>query len=403
MSVVTNKTATKYYFIIFIFYLFFLEIILPIPLSYFDEIIALTSLFFLKEIFNNTKQSEKIRIILLCITLSITFALLGNYIYNKQKYYAAVLLDLVTFYKFFMILAVGYAIIDKKVIFIYRNRIIYHCKLLLFICLSIVALAKLDIIKFDFSNILNLYNPIALYSFSIFCFLSILENKNYNKYIFFPLILGVFSGTSVATAYSILLGITFWLFIWKDKKIKIKYIFIAIPLVVWMAYDDIYLYFLSPDAHTARLLLLTNSFKVACDYFPVGSGFATYATSASAKWYSILYYEYGLNNLHGLVKGKAKFVSDTFYPALIGETGYIGTLFYITALVIIGTQLFKIQCNKYRFTALFIFLIPLANSIANSAFFHSQAALPAILIGGMLNDSIVESYNKKINNNKNNN
>ena len=383
----------KYIYLLIILYVLLLGILFPLQFIYADEIIALSAVFFLN------KLSKPIFRILLFVTIAVIFALLGNIIYQKQPYTAAVLLDLVTFYKFFLILIVGYGLIDKVILHKYGKRIIKHCKLLLIVCLFINILTQLNIIVFDFSSILNLYHPIALYSFSIYCLLSFLSKGNVKKYIIIPIVLGLLSGTSVATAYSFILFFAFFLFVWKYKKIKIFYVFIAIPFVIWLAYDDIYQYFLAPDVYNARSLLLINAFNVANDYFPLGSGFATYATSPSAKWYSKLYADYGLDNVHGLIEGNARFVSDTFYPAIIGETGYLGALCYIIALCLIVKLLFEMRNRKYSYIGLLVFLIPLSNSIANSSFFSLQSALPAFLIGVFLNYP-QKKYNEQIKNNK---
>ena len=99
---------------------------------------------------------------------------------------------------------------------------------------------------------------------------------------------------------------------------------VALVLTTIVAWDKINLYFIqggfgggrAVDDLYARMALYYFSTNVFADYFPFGSGFATYATFASGEYYSHIYNDYGMNIMHGLTASDPKFIADTYYPAL---------------------------------------------------------------------------------------
>ena len=72
-----------------------------------------------------------------------------------------------------------------------------------------------------------------------------------------------------------------------------------------------------------------HGFTILFDYFPFGSGLASFASFPSAENYSSLYYEYGLNNIGGLSPDMPDFICDAFYPTL-AQFGIIGVILFIT-------------------------------------------------------------------------
>lgn len=79
----------------------------------------------------------------------------------------------------------------------------------------------------------------------------------------------------------------------------------------------------------ARAALTFTSLRVAQDHYPLGSGFATYGTHYSKESYSPIYRKYRISKIYGLSKSFNSFVSDTQWPAILGELGFIGLVIYI--------------------------------------------------------------------------
>jgi len=390
-----NKSTIQYYFLLFIIYGLLLQILFSMQetFAYMDEIIALSALFFFR------KLPKPILNILMFFSISLIFALLGNIVHQKQVL-PAVLLDFVTFVKFFAVLIVGYGLFKDGEIFKFRKKIIKHCKFLLVFSFCFVLAVQVPVMgnlltfvfqrdvflhPFGIYYIHNISHPLALYVFCLYClycFLSFLSTENKKKIILIPLVVGLLSATTVATVYAVVFVVVFVVFIWKKKQIKSWHFLLAIPLVLLMAWDEIAFYFFNESGdYGARSVLLLTSFVVARDYFPLGSGFGTYATSPSAKWHSSLYSDYGLDKIHGLTEDAPKFISDSFYPAIIAETGFIGAGFYLLALFLTFVLILKMQNNKYSMIALVLFLLVLFNSVANASFFNILAVFPAFLIG----------------------
>ena len=71
----------------------------------------------------------------------------------------------------------------------------------------------------------------------------------------------------------------------------------------------------------ARILMYTTSAEIARDYFPLGAGLGRFASAGSRLEYSPIYARYGLDEVFGLRPSDAQFITDTFWPRILGETG----------------------------------------------------------------------------------
>lgn len=124
------------------------------------------------------------------------------------------------------------------------------------------------------------------------------------------------------------------------KKITIKTLLLFVPLVVTLAWNQIYYYFFSSvQGDSARYQLLINSFKVIKDHFPIGSGFGTYASYYSGKYYSPIYSSYGLTGIYGLTRDNTSFISDSFWPMVFAQTGLIGTVANVSSCMLCSARI----------------------------------------------------------------
>ncbi|WP_295730153.1 hypothetical protein [uncultured Muribaculum sp.] len=81
-------------------------------------------------------------------------------------------------------------------------------------------------------------------------------------------------------------------------------------------------------ASFARPALYFTGFLILLDYFPFGSGLASFATYASDVHYSTLYYEYNLDKVWGLSPTYSEFICDAYYPSL-AQFGVVGLILFI--------------------------------------------------------------------------
>lgn len=84
-----------------------------------------------------------------------------------------------------------------------------------------------------------------------------------------------------------------------------------------------------------QVSLLTKAFEIARDMFPLGAGFATFGSYYSGVYYSSVYAAYGLSNINGLRIGASQFISDSFWPMILGQSGYFGLFSYIFAVMML--------------------------------------------------------------------
>ena len=128
-----------------------------------------------------------------------------------------------------------------------------------------------------------------------------------------------------------------------------------------------------------------TSLKIMKDYFPLGTGFATYASDSAFKNYSPVYIKYGFLS-ESEVSPASYFMNDTFWPIIIAQTGFIGILLYISVLLFLLKKCLEMESYSIKFYigSLFIFCYLFISSTSEPAFNNSIAIPLAILFGVML-------------------
>jgi hypothetical protein len=92
----------------------------------------------------------------------------------------------------------------------------------------------------------------------------------------------------------------------------------------------------------ARVALYQASVLVARDHFPLGAGLGRFGSWMSRTNYSDLYYQYGLDRVYGLSPGFPTFITDTFWPQVLGEVGVVGLIGYAVFLTAVGISLARL-------------------------------------------------------------
>lgn len=109
-----------------------------------------------------------------------------------------------------------------------------------------------------------------------------------------------------------------------------------------------------------RLLFLQGGTQLFKEYFPFGTGFGTFGSSTAASHYSSLYYTLGFNKIEGMKPTDPKYLNDTFWPMIFGQLGFAGTVPFV--LLFLGV-LFRIynrakdSGNLYVRLAAFLFVV----------------------------------------------
>ncbi len=128
-------------------------------------------------------------------------------------------------------------------------------------------------------------------------------------------------------------------------------------------------------SNIARVVLYETSLKIIVDEFPFGVGHGMYASPISQQYKSDIYRKYGIDDVYGLSYRKnddGAFMTDTFWPMIIGETGFIGTVLYALILLYCFYPSVKgffsnSRDLKYVFPA-FLFFVFLLTSLGKPVF-----------------------------------
>ena len=151
---------------------------------------------------------------------------------------------------------------------------------------------------------------------------------------------------------------------------------------------------------SARNILTRDSLLLANQHFPMGTGFGSYGSSMAAQFYSRLYINLGYYRYtaQGMSEENGDFLSDTFWPIVIAQTGWIGTVSFVMALLSMITYIIRSRRTDvyYFWVAISIIINDLIASFASSAFFSPSSMAPFLFLG--LITSIHEFPKKATNN-----
>lgn len=391
--------------LIFLFYIIIFQDALQtyIPFfSIFDEIfsivlIALAICKLWKNQFKIEKHLFKILIVLVCIVL---IGLLSNMLFSYQGY-KYIFLDIISNIRIWLIYVSAYILLNKASRDMLVRILPKHIKfisILLFI-LSIINIFLPIFPYYDVRNgiatqMLFFHHPTYLSAMCIALIIILvgLRIDQRNRYILLLTFVVIMTGRVKSIGF-LLAWYTYIYFFTKGKKIKIRYIIIIILLLMTVGYkralDQLFLNPLYP-----RSVLNKYSIYIANDHFPLGSGFATYASFMSGQSPSPIYEIYQINNVYGLSKAdNYAAVNDAFWPMIIGQFGYIALILYIYLLCLL---IFHIYKNNREYKRLFLPLTGslgylLISSISESSFVNYYSVVFMLIMAFYSKEKDVQS------------
>ncbi len=394
------KEKKGYYLFIVIIYFFvfrdYLERVVPL-LGYVDELIAAMAIPILLIRIMSWKNGNVISHLSFWKYILITTAcgIISTVLYHYQPL-KAVLPDMLLCLKFWLTIEVGRYVFRNLDIKKKANNLFMHIRFLTWFFTILVAIDYIHPIfnattRYGMRSEQLFYtHPSEFASVMILLLAIILMISNSipkNKVILYSVLISLLVMTSMRSK---ILGsiVAYWLIFYfayyKKKRLGLKSLLMFVPLIVFIGWDQIDYYFLS-DVHqgSARYQLLAKSLEIANDHFPIGSGFGTYGSYYSSVYYSPLYSNYGISTIIGLRDGAASFVSDSFWPMIIGQFGYLGLTGVVLALFELFKSIQKVRPNNLSMnvTGLFILSYLLIESTAASSFVHPYAMPFAMLIG----------------------
>ena len=155
-------------------------------------------------------------------------------------------------------------------------------------------------------------------------------------------------------------------------------------------------YFKKRKIATARAVLHKAGWELAVENLPFGTGFGTFGSRISQIVYSPVYYLKGLNGYPGLEPFRPAYVCDTFWPMILGETGFPGLVFYLYPVIwLIKMIQTKLRSPWMYCTACFILLFELLDTSAAQAFSGITAVYFALPLGIALAEAFCGSEEEK--------
>lgn len=365
---------------------------ISILFSYVDELFSALGIVFVCFSVSHTSGKLTIRrsTINVVVPLCIFFVcgLIANAIYRYQPT-RLVLKDLYVNLKFFLAIVSGFYLYmfaspSKELILKHTNV----CSCVLFILLLIDVLFEI------FPNGGYRYGVLArnlifghvtyvagVCVFLLSVYLFFFDRGNWACVLMLLLVLiSTMRAKALAGAVAYLLVVHF--IVYRQRRIKLWHIIVVGLLSIWIAWDQLAFYYVDLSGQSARSVMTQTSFRIMKDYFPIGTGFGTYASDVAGEYYSPVYEKYGFREVHELQEGKG-FFSDTFWPIIVGQTGFVGTISYISVLMNLFLKAVRVRlANKRAYAAaIYVFIYLIISSIAEPTFCNAVSIPLAMIIG----------------------
>lgn len=395
---VTIRGYRAYLLFTVLFYFFLLKDWLEqvvAPVKYSDEILALMAIpiFILRLQQNGFTLKLKRGGYGRYIILFLLCGMLSSVICRYQRFTIA-LADAFLCTKFWLTLYVGQNLFAKMELKRFGRRIYAHVKrmtlayLLLFSADQAFQIFPTNIRYGMRSTCLMYSHPTVFAACCAFLIMVLLFVRDYaagyKKWLAALLLLMCSTLRSKAFGTALVIALICYFVFRRKKRFRLRTLIIFTPLVIALGWEQIeYYFFSSIQSGSARYQLLIKSLEIAGDFFPLGTGFGTFASYYSGGNYSPVYWMYGLSNIGGLRQGATSFVSDSFWPMILGQTGLMGMTAYALALVMLFKRIQnirKISVSSYA-SALSGMCYLLIASSAEAAFVHPVAIPIAMMIG----------------------
>lgn len=405
MCATIRRGNKRYYLFVFLLYFFILKDWLEQKVSvigYFDELFALLAVpYFVSQLQKDKfrlkiKRGEYSRHVIVFLLIGI----IGSVIYSYQPFVSVALPDTFLCMKFWLSLYVGKQMFRKIDISQYGKKIYFHVRLITSAYTLLVLVDNFGkifpaSIRYGLRSTQLMYShPTVFVACCILLAMVLLAVKdyarNYKVWLIIQLFLMCTTLRSKAFAAAMAIVLICYFVFYRKKKFTLRTLILFVPLAVALGWDQIeYYFFSSIQSDSARYQLLVASIEVAKDHFPLGSGFGTFASYYSGLSYSPLYGVYGLTNVNGLRPGATSFVSDSFWPMVIGQTGIVGMIAFILAIVMLFKAIQKVRkvSLSYYTSALCGMCYLLIASVAEAAFVNQLAVPIAMMIGMMLSQN----------------
>ena len=177
------------------------------------------------------------------------------------------------------------------------------------------------------------------------------------------------------------------------RFLKLRYLLAAAAGLVLSGGDQLE-YYLGGGTVTARGLLLRGGIAAMKEFWPLGAGYATFGTEQAARYYSPLYYRYGLNTFWALKEGGTE-LTDCFWPAVGAQFGVFGLLIMAALVVLLSASLIRLSgTDKYALVSMIVYVIYLLISSTATSIYtaYTTTGFVTVLIALTAGRSKGKSY-----------
>ena len=385
-------------------------------LNYWDEVTVIIILFLWirKGILRSVKKEKYTLRLFLILFFLISMGIVSNVIYaDIQTSYVAIIKDVFAFLKFPIVMLLMPEICSKK-----QNgskKLCVLCKKLVCITFAVAIIGYIfDIGAYVYEPGRMLktfefyYRHTTFFVSSYVCILIVLIQdsiKNNKKYIFLTCILLFLSQrTKAFFVIAIVIAVFFigenkikklYFELSKRIKFKKKYIYIVLivgMLMVWVLGKDKVAYYFSYGVGAARPALYIIGITIMIDFFPIGSGWGTFASYISGEYYSALYDRYGISTVNGLTRKDYAYVGDVFWPYIYAQLGIFGLIAYMYIMFkLFMSQLIKVKKYDTIIAVVVIWLYALFASTAEAYFINPTGVQMAIMLKMFVKSETVEN------------
>lgn len=374
-------------------------------MRHFDEAITIVFLVLTVISFSRSKYHKKRYLkIYMYWVLIVSIGLLSTFCYQIQENTVVILKDILAVSKFFIVYVYASEYIKVKNPKSVLKKTQNFSKIYLIILFCFALINQIMNIGMDsgyrgiVKTYMFLYTHTTFMAASVIIVSTVLIAGGLKKNKFYVIIAMVILASSmrikaliyiVSVLFLILIVrgnvVTKFHSVWTKKtKRKIGIAGITISIVAYFLAKDKIADYMAWGLVAARPALYIVGFRILKDYFPMGSGFGTFASSLSGEYYSPLYSKYGIQNTSGLMKAEGyPYMADTYWPYVYAQFGAFGMLFYILGLYEIVKDVIRYSKKNMdgmiAVVALLIYLI--GSSFVEAMFTNSPIVLIALTLG----------------------
>ena len=354
-----KKITVKEIIIVFILLILFMQnwLILKSSLfGYADELIAVGLLAYYLFFYKFRKGDMKL------ILLSVVLIVLGlsfNIIYNIQSYKIAIFEDVISMFKFLFVYLGLKAYLSNKGVRLDRIikiiGTILRCYLLV-LCLFAACNLVADIgmspeIRYGIRSFAFIYGTpghlINQMTYALLFLHAEREHAGKKNFIWIVCTLGLMLATLKTRAIILVamyMSLVYFFVIRKKRKIGIE-IILVLAIIAMIGASQFAYYFIENEG-APRQMFVVGAVKLVKEYFPMGTGFATYGSSAAADYYSPLYVKLGFSNRWGMTQTTQQFLNDNYLPMVFGEFGLLAGIAFLYLIYLYVKKVLKDRKNS---------------------------------------------------------